>query len=196
MEGTKTAALILDRTTFVSVFFCWIIQHKTLLINYRSKLYAKTFAYTDVCDSCSSLVTFHLVFETKEGESTVSSSFWSYVSLWYRVAVSPSTVKTWPWGYAGFKQHQKIDTVTSKIVINHFQLVCSIYLIPHSERALLCLRPGVTAALCLLEICSVNEHALTDIICEWSTLLSFLLYSAVSLTWLMLSRVVLMKIYF
>jgi len=51
-----------------------------------------------------------------------------------------------------------IGTGASNIVTYHFQSVCSIYLIPLSEKALLCLRPEVIAAVGLQEIGSTEEQ--------------------------------------
>lgn len=53
-----------------------------------------------------------------------------------------------------------IGTEASNVVTYHFQPVCSIYLIPLSGKSLLCLRPGVIAAICLLESSFTEEQLL------------------------------------
>lgn len=51
-----------------------------------------------------------------------------------------------------------IGTPASNILTYHFQPVCSIYLIPLSGKNPLCLRPGVIAAICLLESSFIEEQ--------------------------------------
>lgn len=51
-----------------------------------------------------------------------------------------------------------IGKEASNIVTYHFPPLCSIYMIPFSEKSLLCLSPGVIAAICLLESSFIQEQ--------------------------------------
>lgn len=99
----------------------------------------------------------------KKKKNTDSKKAWI---LYFLVQVSQYDVKTHltptlsksdPEAIVGIVA-SNIGTEASNILTYHFQPVCSIYLIPLPGKSPLCLRPGVIAAICLVERGFIEEQ--------------------------------------